>query len=102
MGTRGNFRRREAMRRRLAAQEGGDECWLCGRPLDPSIPTPDPMSVEIDEIVPVALGGDPLDDANCRLVHRACNLRKGCRVLPQGAFAPKGGPRPRPRPSRNW
>lgn len=102
MGKRGNFRRREAMRRRLAAREGGDVCWLCLRPLDHTLKTPHPQSVEIDEEIPVSLGGDPQDIGNCHLVHRACNLRKGPRVLPRGAFAPKGGARPRPRTSRSW
>ena len=35
------------------------------------------MSFEVDEIVPVSKGGDPLDFANTQPAHRSCNLRKG-------------------------
>ncbi len=35
------------------------------------------MSAEVDEIIPVSKGGDPLDIRNCQLVHRVCNQRKG-------------------------
>lgn len=103
MGTRGNSRRREAMKRRLMMLDDGDICWLCLRPLDFSLPAKHPLSVEIDEEVPVGLGGDPLDIENCHLVHRACNLRKGCKVLHRGAYAPAAGAATRrPSTSREW
>lgn len=35
------------------------------------------MSFEVDEIVPVSKGGDPLDFSNTQPAHRACNQRKG-------------------------
>lgn len=54
-----------------------DTCALCGKPIDKSLRTPDPMSPEVDEIVPVSLGGSPYDKSNCRLVHRICNQRRG-------------------------
>lgn len=38
---------------------------------------PHPLSPEVDEIIPVSLGGDPLSRANCRLSHRICNVRRG-------------------------
>ena len=34
------------------------------------------MSAEVDEIIPVSRGGDPLSFANCRLTHRRCNRLK--------------------------
>lgn len=55
------------------------------------------MSAEVDEIVPVSRGGDPLDIRNCQLVHRVCNQRKGS--------GRKIAPRPRPSglpTSREW
>lgn len=35
------------------------------------------MRAEVDEIVPVSLGGNPLDRSNVRLAHRECNRRRG-------------------------
>lgn len=35
------------------------------------------MSFEVDEIVPVSKGGDPLDFENTQPTHRVCNQRKG-------------------------
>ena len=103
MGVRGNSRKREAMKRRLRMLDDGDVCWLCLRPLDFDIPSPDPLSVEIDEEIPVCLGGDPLDIRGCHLVHRACNLRKGKNVLQRGAYAPAGAAdRKAPSTSRRW
>lgn len=103
MGKRGNFRHRERLRRRLAERE--DVCWLClgaRGPLDLSIPAGHPLSVEIDEEVPVSKGGSPVDEGNCHLVHRACNLQKGARILPRGAFAAADARPPRPETSREW
>ena len=39
------------------------------------------MSFEVDEIVPVSLGGDPLDFANVAAAHRICNQRRGNKPL---------------------
>lgn len=72
---RANGHRRNQVRRRVLAEE--DICWLCNEPVDKTIPTPHPLSPEVDEIVPVSLGGDPLDRRNCRLSHRICNVRRG-------------------------
>jgi hypothetical protein len=36
-----------------------------------------PWSCECDEIIPVSLGGSPIDENNIQPVHRACNVRKG-------------------------
>ena len=35
------------------------------------------MSFEVDEVVPVSRGGDPLDFSNTQPAHRICNQRKG-------------------------
>ncbi len=73
-----NGSRRRKIRARLLASS--DTCAICGLPIDKALRTPDPMSAEVDEIVPVSLGGDPLDIRNCQLVHRICNQRKGNKI----------------------
>ena len=65
---RANGHRRDQVRRRVLAEEV--DCWLCGKPVDKTLKTPDPGSPEVDEVVPVSLGGDPFARANCRLAHR--------------------------------
>lgn len=54
-----------------------DRCWLCGKPVDTTLPAGLPNSPEVDEIVPVSRGGSPFDRANCRLACRLCNQRRG-------------------------
>lgn len=86
-----------AARRKVRAQVLAEEttCALCGGEVDktltmlwgqhgPRCRTPDcpgcvphPMRAEVDEVVPVALGGSPFDRANCQLSHRICNQLKG-------------------------
>lgn len=53
------------------------DCWLCNQPVDKTLPPFLSGSPEVDEIIPVSLGGDPFDRANCRLSHRLCNVRRG-------------------------
>lgn len=55
------------------------------------------MSAEVDEIVPVSRGGDPLDIRNCQLVHRICNQRKGAGRVRKSVARPSGLPT-----SREW
>ena len=66
---------RKKMRARVRAEES--VCWICKQPVDTSLPAGLPLSPEVDEIVPVSLGGDPFDRSNCRLAHRICNQRRG-------------------------
>lgn len=70
-----NGHRRNIIRARVLAEE--NDCWLCGDPVDTTLPPGLPASPEVDEIVPVSLGGNPYDRANCRLAHRLCNQRRG-------------------------
>ncbi len=72
---RANGHRRNQLRAQVLREE--DNCWLCGQAVDKTLPPLLPGSPEVDEIVPVALGGDPLDRSNCRLSHRACNNKRG-------------------------
>ena len=74
----GNARRK--LRTWLKAQ--GRPCWICrafGRPaeIDYSLPARHPWSFEVDELVPVSKGGDPLDRNNVDAAHRCCNQWRG-------------------------
>ncbi|WP_269304902.1 hypothetical protein [Aeromicrobium sp. HA] len=72
---RANGHRRNQVRAQVLREE--DICWLCGEPVDKTLPPHQDGSPEIDEVVPIALGGSPIDRANCRLSHRLCNVRRG-------------------------
>ena len=65
---RANGHRRDKVRARVLREE--NDCWLCGKPVDKTLPPYLDGSPEVDEIVPVSLGGDPFARANCRLAHR--------------------------------
>lgn len=69
-----NGHRRRNLRTRVLREE--THCGICSEPVDKAIPTPDPMSAEVDEIIPISLGGDPLDRRNVQLTHRVCNICK--------------------------
>lgn len=72
----GNARRK--LRARLRAE--GRPCHICGMPIDYALPAGDPWSFEVDELIPVSRGGDPLDYSNVDAAHRICNQRRGNRV----------------------
>lgn len=69
----GNARRK--VRAWLRSQ--GLPCAICGLAIDYSLPSGDPMSFEVDEIVPVSKGGSPIDRGNVQPAHRICNQRRG-------------------------
>lgn len=46
-----------------------------------------PDAFVVDEVVPVARGGDPLDIANCQPAHYRCNARKGASMPHDAAKA---------------
>jgi len=62
-------------------------CAICGKPVDFSIPYPDPMCATVDHIIPIAMGGHPSDLDNLQLAHFKCNRLKG-----QDLNAKKNGP----------
>jgi len=79
----GNPRRANSTKRnklRALIKQRGLPCALCGQPIDYSLPAGDPLSYELDEIVPVSRGGDPLSESNVQPAHRICNQRKGNRM----------------------
>lgn len=73
----GNARRK--VRAWLRAQ--GNPCHICGMAIDYSLPAGDPMSFEVDELVPVSLGGSPIDRSNVAAAHRICNQKRGNKPL---------------------
>ena len=74
--------RNGSARRKLRARLRGEgrPCHLCGQPIDYSLPAGHPWSFEVDEIIPVSRGGDPLDYGNVDAAHRLCNQRRGNRM----------------------
>ena len=72
---RANGTKRDRLIKRVKREE--HTCHLCGLAVDTSLPHGLPGSPEVDEIVPVSLGGNPLDRRNCRLAHRWCNQHRG-------------------------
>lgn len=88
---------RKNLRNRVKAM--GLPCALCGKPIDYSLPPLHPMSYELDEIIPVSLGGDPLDENNVQPAHRICNQKKSNKVWPR---APAGTPQDPNRCSQQW
>ena len=95
---RSNGHRRDELRRWLASQQL--PCALCGKPIDYSLTTwvdprdgkvkRHPMSFEVDEIVPVSKGGDPLDRDNVQPAHRICNQTRGNKTLKPGRSRREG------------
>lgn len=81
-----NGHRRRQLRARVLAEE--DTCGICGQPVDKTLRTPHPGSPEVDEIIPVSLGGSPLQRSNVRLAHRLCNQRRGNTLPAAGSPAP--------------
>lgn len=71
--------RNGAVYRRVSGQviANGVRCGLCGKPLNKNLRAPHPYSTVCDHIVPISLGGDPLDPNNLQPAHKVCNERKG-------------------------
>lgn len=91
-----NGHRRRRLRRRVLAAY--TLCALCGKWVDKTLPYTDPGAPEVDEILPVSLGGNPLLWSNVQLAHRACNQAK--RNKPDYVAPPN--PVQRPITSRSW
>lgn len=78
------------------------DCWICrafGRPaaIDYSLPAGHPASFEVDELVPVSLGGSPTAHSNVDATHRACNQWRSNKTVAEVlaiAAAQRGGPLP--------
>lgn len=58
------------------------ECYICGRFIDSSIKS-GALALEVDHVIPIALGGRAFDLDNLMLVHSICNKIKGDRLSMQ-------------------
>ena len=72
------YRARVSLRERVKRR--GEPCAICGQPIDYTLPPHHPMAYELDEIIPVSKGGDPVDPDNVRPTHRICNEKRGNRL----------------------
>lgn len=57
-------------------KEQGHNCYLCDYPINYDLRNPHPLAFVVDEVVPIAKGGSPLDEHNCKAAHRFCNQLK--------------------------
>lgn len=96
-----NGHRRRQLRARVLASEtycAWEYCEWPDEPINKRLHHLDPKAPEVDEIIPVSRGGDPLARSNTRLLHRICNQRRG-----NGSRSPKAIPqRDAYRASRDW
>jgi 5-methylcytosine-specific restriction endonuclease McrA len=73
---------RATLRKRVFAAQS--HCGICGREVDQSLPAHNPLSPELDEIIPIARGGSPYDIDNLQIAHRVCNRKKGAKLQGEG------------------
>ena len=93
-------------RHRAAIRKGEPPCWICGQPIDYTLPHLDPGAFVVDHVIPLDKGG-PDTLGNKRAAHRACNRaksnkphapilrRSGSLNRPQGGVPLAGAPPPR-------
>lgn len=89
-------RLRAAVRAERIPHCGRPDCKWPGVPIDYDAPAHSRFAFDLDEIVPVVAGGDPLNRANVRPAHASCNRAAGARL----GNSLRGQPRPAARPTR--
>lgn len=64
--------------RKLRAQVIREEsvCYVCGRPVDKTLPGTAPMGPQVDHIVARSEGGAVFERSNLHLIHSRCNQKK--------------------------
>lgn len=60
-------------------ERDGWVCGICREPVEPELRFPDPRSVSLDHMQPIAKGGEH-SRANVQTAHLDCNLRKAARL----------------------
>lgn len=73
MAARPTSAQRDRLRRQVA--RGRPACWICGEPIDYTLPSPHPDRFELDHKVPLSKGGTHTLD-NAAASHRRCNRAK--------------------------
>ena len=94
-----NYQARVNVRRWLRSQ--GRPCWICrafGRTgtIDYSLPAGHPYSFEVDELVPVSLGGSPTSRSNVDAAHRCCNQWRSNKTVDEVLEIARGGTKRQP------
>lgn len=69
----------DANRKKILATQS--ICAICGKPVDKTLKSPDPMSATVDHIIPVKKNGDPVSLDNLQLTHRICNRMKSDKLI---------------------
>jgi len=60
-------------------QRDGWICQICNATVDQELKWPDPYSPSLDHIIPIAKGGNHVED-NVQLAHLQCNMRKSANI----------------------
>ncbi|GAA5076623.1 5-methylcytosine-specific restriction endonuclease McrA [Thermocatellispora tengchongensis] len=74
--------------KRLRDSPGSEVCWLCGEPIDKTLPATHRESWTADHVDPISLGGAPRDPRLLRPAHRHCNSSRGNRLGSRGRALP--------------
>lgn len=69
----------EKNRKRILMSQ--DICYICGRVVDKTLPPDNPLSPQVDHIIPLARGGSPSDISNLALTHKVCNNKKSDKLI---------------------
>lgn len=85
-----------AIRAEVMSRE--DTCYLCGGPVDKSLPGSSLMGPQVDHVQARASGGAFYDSSNLHLVHALCNQRKSSMDLEVYRFKQVNGQQH----SREW
>lgn len=64
----------EELKKMIYARE---VCWICGGSVRYDLGPRHPLAPSVDHLVPLSLGGHPLDPQNAELAHYGCNSRRG-------------------------
>lgn len=62
--------------KRECGEDGYVNCSICGLPINVHLPYPQPWSLTIDHIIPIAKGGET-KETNLQPAHFRCNRKKG-------------------------
>lgn len=66
---------RAKSKRKTIRMRDGDVCWICGCPIDFSLPRRHAEAATLDHVIPRSKGGENHND-NLKLAHRVCNQKR--------------------------